>query len=226
VVDDNLLWDFVPSQRLHVRGGEVFNGSNWIYPSLSSGSNEGSVIRGLGAGAADAIVTSGLEGPAPVVIDHKIPLKTYRERLALWSSSPGPLSELFIHSYQPLVIFATIPAVFYTSLVYSIINATITIMITVLSEYMYSPSYNFNSAQVSLMSLPPFVATTLSLLIVDSVLDWSILFLAKRNKGIYEPKMRLWVIAAFISFVPAGSLCLDLVWPMNHHGRCWVLVMA
>ena len=176
-----------------------------IDPQLpSSNKNKDSMIQELDQKTADAIITSNFEEPAPVVVDHTIPLKTYRERLALWSSSPGSFAKLFFHSYQPLVIFATIPAVFYISLVYSIINATITVIITVLSEYLYSPPYNFNSAQVGLMSLPPFIATSLSLLIVGPVSDWSILFLAKRNKGIYEPEMRLWVIAAFIPFVPAG----------------------
>jgi MFS family permease len=170
----------------------------------SSSNNEDSRIQELDTKIADAIVTSNFEEPAPVIVDHTIPLKTYRDRLALWSTSPGSFGKLFFHSYQPLVIFATIPAVFYISLVYSIINATITVMITVLSEYLYSPPYDFNSAQVGLMSLPPFIATLLSLLIVGPVSDWSILFLAKRNKGIYEPEMRLWVIAAFIPFVPAG----------------------
>ncbi|CZR56637.1 probable synaptic vesicle transporter SVOP and related transporters (major facilitator superfamily) [Phialocephala subalpina] len=137
-------------------------------------------------------------------IDHTIPMRTYRQRLALWSTSPGSFSKFALHSYQPLVMFFTIPAVFYISLVYSIINATITVMITVLSEYLYEPPYNFNSAQVGLMSLPPFIATSLSLLVAGPLSDWSILYLAKRNNGVYEPEMRLWVIAAFIPFIPAG----------------------
>jgi MFS family permease len=186
----------------------------------SSSVHEDAVAQELDTKTAEALVTSNLEEPAAVIVDHTIPLKTYRERLALWSTSPGSFRKLFFHSYQPLVIFATIPAVFYISLVYSIINATITVMITVLSEYLYYPPYNFNSAQVGLMSLPPFIATSLSLLIVGPVSDWSILFLAKRNKGIYEPEMRLWVIAAFIPFVTAGlfmfgfGLANGAAWPV------------
>jgi hypothetical protein len=58
------------------------------------------------------------------------------------------------------------------------------------------------------------------LLIVGPVSDWSILFLTKRNKGIYEPEMMLWVIAAFIQFVPAGlfifgfGLANGAAWPV------------
>lgn len=145
--------------------------------------NEDPKVMASDLKTAEAVVTLEAEDLAPVAIDHTIPLRTYRQRLALWSNSPGSFSSLFFHSYQPLVIFATIPAVFYISLVYSIINATITVMITVLSEYLYYPPYNFNSAQVGLMSLPPFIATSLGLIICGPLSDWSILFLAKRNKG-------------------------------------------
>lgn len=36
--------------------------------------------------------------------------------------------------------------------------------------------------------------------------DRTILILARRNKGIYEPEMRLWVMAPFVPFVPVGAL--------------------
>jgi MFS family permease len=70
------------------------------------------------------------------------------------------------------------------------------------------------------MSLPPFIATSLGLIICGPLSDWIILFLAKRNKGIYEPEMRLWVIAAFIPFVPARlfifsfGLANGAAWPV------------
>jgi MFS family permease len=195
-------------------------GSDPQFPNTSATINEDAMDQELDTKTAEAMVTSNLEEPAPVVTDHTIPVRTYRQRLALWSTSPGSFGNLFFHSYQPLVLFATIPAVFYISLVYSIINATITVMITVLSEYLYSPPYNFNSSQVGLMSLPPFIATSLSLLIVGPLSDWSILYLAKRNKGIYEPEMRLWVIATFVPFVLAGlfmfgfGLANGAAWPV------------
>jgi MFS family permease len=158
-----------------------------------------------GAKSAEATIKSEKERHADdVEIDHSIPLKTYVQRLAPWSSSPGSLLQFFRHSYQPLLIFATIPAVFYMCLVYSIINATTTVNITLFSQYMYGPPYNFNPAQVGLMSLPGFIGSTIGLLVCGPLSDWLILFLSKRNNGIYEPEMRLWVIAAFIPFVPAG----------------------
>lgn len=145
-----------------------------------------------------------------VQIDHSIPLKSYRSRLALWSTSNSSLRGLFRHSFQPLMIWATIPSVFYFTLAYSITGSTLTIMITVLSEYLYDPPYNFDSAGVGLMSIPGFIGGSIGLLICGPLSDWGILYLAKRNKGIYEPEMRLWIIAAFVPFVPAGLLIFGI----------------
>ncbi|KAJ9231286.1 hypothetical protein DTO169E5_8041 [Paecilomyces variotii] len=137
-------------------------------------------------------------------VDTTIPMKTYWQRLSLWSSSPGSLHSFVRHSYQPFMILISIPAVFYMSLLYGAMLAASTVMVTTLSSWMAAPPYNFNAAQIGLMSLPPWIGTTLGSLVCGPMSDWLILFLAKRNKGIYEPEMRLWVIAAFIPFVPAG----------------------
>ncbi|KAI1611906.1 synaptic vesicle transporter [Exophiala viscosa] len=145
-----------------------------------------------------------------VEIDHSIPLKSYRQRLSFLQTSPGSWSQFFRHAYQPLQIFVSIPAVFYICLVYAIINSTMTIAITVSSEYLYDPPWNFNSADVGLMSLPPFIGISLGLLVTGPVSDWIILRLAKRNNGIYEPEMRLWVIAAFVPFLPAGAFMFGI----------------
>ncbi|EGU81784.1 hypothetical protein FOXB_07708 [Fusarium oxysporum f. sp. conglutinans Fo5176] len=54
-------------------------------------------------------------------------------------------------------------------------------------------------------------------LISGPLSDWLILFLAKRNHGIYEPEMRLWIIAVFAPFVPIGLILfgvgLNSGWP-------------
>lgn len=56
------------------------------------------------------------------------------------------------------------------------------------------------------MSLSPFVGATIGSLICGPLSDRIILFLARRNGGIYEPEMRLWVAIPFLPLIPAGSL--------------------
>ncbi|KAJ5735497.1 major facilitator superfamily domain-containing protein [Penicillium malachiteum] len=143
-------------------------------------------------------------------IDDTIPKKTYLQRLVPFSQPQGSPGYFIRHCYQPFLILFTIPSVFFMALIYGAITACTTIMITTLSSYMALPPYNFDSAQIGLMSLPSFIGTSLGVLITEPVSDWAILFLARRNKGIYEPEMRLWVIAGFIPLVPAGILMFGM----------------
>ncbi|KAK3111423.1 hypothetical protein LTR53_013358 [Teratosphaeriaceae sp. CCFEE 6253] len=78
-------------------------------------------------------------------------------------------------------------------------------MTTALSTYMLDPPYNFTASQIGLMSLAPFIGTTIGTIIVGPISDYIALRLAKRNGGIYEPEMRFWVFVPFIPFQLAGA---------------------
>ena len=156
-----------------------------------------------------------------IEIDSSIPRKTYLQRLAFCSSSPGALSHFMRHSYQPFMILFTIPSVFYVSVVYGALIAMSTVQITTLSSWMAEPPYNFDAAQIGLMSLPSWIGSTIGAVICGPLSDWLILHLARRNNGIYEPEMRLWVVAAFVPFVPAGIFMFGF--GLNN-GSSWAVV--
>lgn len=137
------------------------------------------------------------DGPS---IDHSIPQKTYLQRLNLLTTSPGSWEMFARHAWQPVVILVTNPTVFYVSLVYGGCIATNTVLITTLSSWMTLPPYNFDSAQIGLMSLPAWIGTSLGTLVCGPVSDWLILKLARRNNGIYEPEMRLYDFPRFSCF--------------------------
>ncbi|TKA34217.1 hypothetical protein B0A50_00197 [Salinomyces thailandicus] len=143
--------------------------------------------------------------PSTIHISPSIPRKTYRQRLSVTTVSPGSFATFARHIYQPFVILCTFPAVAYMSLVYGVMTAWSIIMTVTLSAWMLGPPWNFSSAQIGLMSLPPFVGMTLGSLICGPMSDWTILWLARRNSGIFEPEMRLWVMAPFMPFLPLGA---------------------
>lgn len=150
-------------------------------------------------------------------IDPDIPRKTYKQRLALTTVSPGSLGSFFRHCYQPFQILFSVPGVFYMSLVYGGMMVASNVISTTVSNWMIRAPYNFDADQIGLMSLAPFTGSTLGTLICGPLSDWLILFLSKRNKGIYEPEMRLWVMLAFAPFVPVGMILfgvgLNSGWP-------------
>ena len=94
-------------------------------------------------------------------------------------------------------------------------------MVTIFSSWMTLPPYNFDSAQIGLMNVPAFIGTTLGSLVIGPLSDRSILFLARRNKGIYEPEMRLWMMTPFVPFVPAGALMFGTA---LNNGLSWPIV--
>jgi len=138
-------------------------------------------------------------------VDPSIPRKTYWQTLVLTTTSPGKWSDFLRHSWQPFMLLGSIPGVLFCSLVYAILLAWMTVMTAALSEYMLDPPYNFTASDIGLMSLAPFIGTTIGSIICGPISDRVVLQLAKRNNGIYEPEMRFWVFLPFIPFQLAGA---------------------
>lgn len=137
-------------------------------------------------------------------IDYSIPMRTYRQRFAFTTTTRGPFSLIFRHTYQPFWILFTFPAAAYTAIQYGSILAWFSVLATSEATYFPLPPYNFGPIGVGLLNLPAFLGCILGAIWGGPLSDWSILFFAKRNKGIYEPEMRLW-LAMFPVFVgPAG----------------------
>lgn len=184
-----------------------------VHPSLDAGSThsdaEAQAEKKKPASDSEKAALSNLspseEPLTSIQIDPSIPRKTYWQRLSLATTTPGPFMLFARHAYQPFQILFTIPGVAYMSLVYAVLLAWSTVMSAALSTYMILPPYDFNSTQIGLMNLAPFIGNTLGSLICGPLSDWTILRLAKRNNGIYEPEMRLWVFVPFIPFQVAGA---------------------
>lgn len=156
----------------------------------------------------------------PVQIDYSIPKKKYWPKLALWANSPVSFGQLAKHAYQPFLIMLSIPAVFFMAVEYGIMTACTTVPVTTLSSVMTLPPYNFGSSQIGLMGVPPFIGACLSAITCGPLSDVIVLYLARRNGGIFEPEMRLWLCLVFVPFVPAGLFMFGIG---LDHGSHWLL---
>lgn len=113
--------------------------------------------------------------------------RSYLQRLLPWSTSEGSLLDLAHHVYQPFFVMATIPAVLYVALLYGLVTAAFQVSVTLISTYLPAPPYNFNPSQVGLMSIPALVGNTLGTIVSAPFSDKLILWLARKNHGVYEP---------------------------------------
>ncbi|KID83526.1 Major facilitator superfamily transporter [Metarhizium guizhouense ARSEF 977] len=77
---------------------------------------------------------------------------------------------------------------------------------TTFATYLFSEPYNFTAAGVGLMNVAPFIGTFPGIFLGGWMNDKSIVWLARRNGGIYEPEMRLWLALPMAVITPAGIL--------------------
>jgi MFS family permease len=140
-----------------------------------------------------------------VHLDPNIPRKTYWQKLSILKTTPGPWLHFLRHSYQPFMVLVSIPGVAFSSITFAILGAFGTVMTTALSTYMLEKPYLFSASQIGLMSMAPFIGSTLGSLIVGPLSDYVALRLSKRNGGIYEPEYRFYCFLPFIPFQCGGA---------------------
>ncbi|KAM5531176.1 hypothetical protein V8D89_015146 [Ganoderma adspersum] len=63
--------------------------------------------------------------------------------------------------------------------------------VTVCSSTIFTVTYGFNAGQIGLTNIGNIVVVTLALVITGPLNDWWIVWMARRNGGIYEPEYRL-----------------------------------
>lgn len=141
------------------------------------------------------------------VLNLNIPVKTYRQRLVLTTTTSGDICDFFRHIYQPLIVVCSFPAVTYAALQYGAMLAWGGILVTTESDFFSTDPYNFDTIGIGLLNMPLLIGQVLATIYSGPLSDWLIQWLATRNKGIYEPEMRLY-LAIFPALLQSGGLFL------------------
>lgn len=177
------------------------------YVPISNGQREGGPIQTsvdgeapekekLPEGADLTIVAStAMAEPAP-------PLNTYRQRMRLITKTDESLWKLFV---MPLSVI-TLPHVLFTALQFASAIAWLVLFMPAVSVIFSAPPYSFTTAGVGYMTLGPFVGNALGSLYGGPLSDWSAKWFAKRNGGLYEPEMRLYILPLPIACMASGLI--------------------
>ncbi|RSL97612.1 hypothetical protein CEP52_010797 [Fusarium oligoseptatum] len=120
-------------------------------------------------------------------IDPNIPLLTWRQRMRLITKTDQSLISI---AWQSVIILCRFPAVMYTALTYAFTVGWITAQASLISIVFTQPPYNFGTVGVGNMNLGIFVGCILGS-IYAALSDRTVIWLARRNYGYYEPEMRL-----------------------------------
>ncbi|KAL2072200.1 hypothetical protein VTL71DRAFT_11543 [Oculimacula yallundae] len=139
-------------------------------------------------------------------IDSSIPMKTYRERHRLYTTTPGTLQQFVKIVLRPFIYIWCFPAVAYVSLQYGVILSLFSVVGNSQAAIFSRPPYNFQPSSIGLMSVPGLTGAVIGTIYGGPVSDWAILWMSKRNKGIYEPEYRLYLCLLPAVAGPAGLL--------------------
>ncbi|KAB5515362.1 major facilitator superfamily domain-containing protein [Coniochaeta sp. 2T2.1] len=144
-------------------------------------------------------------------------LNSYRQRMRLLTPSPEPLWKAF---FMPLYVI-TLPHVLFTAVQFAAAICWLVLFLAATSVVFSAPPYNFNTASFGYMSTGPFIGNLLGSVYGGPLADWCVKRLAKRNGGIFEPEMRLWIMpfpilcmaGAQIMFGLTGARGMDWIYP-------------
>ncbi|KAF6803184.1 major facilitator superfamily transporter [Colletotrichum musicola] len=135
-------------------------------------------------------------------IDQNTRINTYRECLRLLTPTPESLTSVLLLPLRAIAL----PHVAFTALQFASGVCWLVLYMSVSSVVFSAPPYNFDTAAVGYMTLGPFVGNVLGSLYGGPLADWSVLWLARRNGGIFEPEMRLYPL-----FLPVVAMAGGIV---------------
>ncbi|KAL4994930.1 major facilitator superfamily domain-containing protein [Aspergillus recurvatus] len=133
--------------------------------------------------------------------------KSYRERLALITKTDDSIWE---NVKRPLIVLVSFPAVTFTAFVWGCFLSWFSVIATTQSSYLALPPYNYNSSQIGLFNLPPFIGGVVGGVLSGPINDWYVLWRAKRSNGVFEPETRLHMGLPAIIATPVGLLVFGI----------------
>jgi hypothetical protein len=146
------------------------------------------------------------------------PLKTYWQRLKLFSPEHGSNYSLPMVFWQP---FPTIryPAVTWCAFVYGVQICWLSLLSITQAEFFEDPPYNFSANAAGLTNFASLIGGFFGMLYASST-DYFQLWMTRRNNGFFEPEFRLWSLTIAGTINTGGLLMYGLG---VSYGQTWIL---
>lgn len=116
------------------------------------------------------------------------------------------------------------PAVLYSGLQWGSQDAWLTFYMTTQDEHWSSDPYNYSDAAVAIMNVPTLIGAFIGCVYGGIYSDHFVMAMAKRNGGIKEPEMRLWLMMLTAIISPLGMFLFGIgtakewPWPVPYVG--------
>ncbi|KAF9880650.1 hypothetical protein CkaCkLH20_01692 [Colletotrichum karsti] len=123
-----------------------------------------------------------------------IPLNTYRQRMRFFTQTDESLLSGYLTPFKT----AAFPHVVFAAIQCANAVAFLVLLTSINSIVFAAPPYSFSTAGVGLMLIGPFIGNLIGSVYGGLLGDWIVVRLARKNRGIFEPEMRLYIL-----FLPA-----------------------
>ncbi len=143
--------------------------------------------------------------------DTTMRVKSYKQRLAI----PKPPRRFKLRAflplfYRPFIVLYRFPVLLSGAIMYGFYIAAMNILAVTQTTLYSIPPYSFGTIGVANMNVPPAIGAVLGSAFGGPLVDRTIVYFATKNRGIYEPEMRLWLFAVPASSMLAGILLYGL----------------
>ncbi|KAF5709471.1 major facilitator superfamily transporter [Fusarium mundagurra] len=135
-------------------------------------------------------------------VDHTIPMNSYRQCMRLTTTTSESLPLLFMMPFHVI----TLPHVLFTAIQFASSVCWLVAFMNIISIVFSAPPYNFDTAGIGYMALGPFVGNVFGSIYGGPLADWTVVRLARRNGGVYEPEMRLYPLVIPTFFMAGGLI--------------------
>jgi len=121
--------------------------------------------------------------------------QSYLSQLKIWN---GTFTQVgLIRIFTRPFPFLLSPVTWFIFLVHGMQTVWLSLL-PICSSTIFTIEYNFNASQIGLTNLGGIVGIVLAICISGPLTDWGTIWLAKRNKGIYEPEFRIFFISTML----------------------------
>lgn len=139
--------------------------------------------------------------------------------LPLWTYHPGGWGAFFWGMVSPLVTLFAYPLVTFCAFQYGCLLAWLSMAATTSANSWVAPPYNFSAVAIGNINIAPFIGMILGCVFGGWFNDKTIIWLSKRNNGVFEPEFRLYNLLLANFSMTVGILLFGI--PVAH-GVHWM----
>lgn len=140
-----------------------------------------------------------------------------------YTVTPGSWKDFMRTFYTPFVVLVSFPIVLFVTLHNTFMLTWLVMCASTLANSFTQPPYEFSPGAIGNTNISPFIGLLIGSFYGGWLNDKSILYLTKRNHGIYEPEMRLYMLIPMCLVMTAGVFMFGLSIATGAH---WAVPMV